>query len=751
MSASELKEEEFLDLIFSKEGFLSRFLNDFEERKEQQEMASQILEAYQHNHLALIEAGTGTGKSLAYLVPAVLWALKRGEKTVISTQTISLQEQLIHKDIPFLLRMLDIDLKAVLVKGMGNYLCLRKLQEVSEQGDLFSQEEKELQKIQAWSAKTKEGSKSEITFPLTLWNKVHAESDSCTYASCPHYRQCFFFKARRTTEEAHLLVVNHHLLLADLVNKGRIDFKEERTILPSYKRLVIDEAHHLEEIAQDSLSTLTSRQELRRLLGRLFSEAHLERSQLTLLQREVAERKQSMNERDFLSIMQRLEIEMLAEKRALALLVEEAFSALDAFCKDLFYEEKSTSSKGASFKWRWTRALFSHPLFYTHVHPLFQNLITSLNRFTQSLFSLEQDVERIDKESKEEKISGLITNLHTTTTRLAEQATALTAFFSETDATGRVQWIEKIPLQNGTDLALIDAPLDVSSHLHEHFFTPLASALLCSATLSTNRDFQFIRSQLGIQDSGNKRIVTEKIYASPFDYEKQSLFLIPNDLPDPTDPSFTSAASESIFKALVACQGNAFVLFTSYDMLRTSYELVKARAHENHFHFLKQEDAPRHTLIERFKAKEGSVLFGTESFWEGVDVPGDALRCVIIAKLPFKVPTDPLFQGLSELLTKKGKNPFFDYGLPQAIMKFKQGVGRLIRKKSDRGCIVCLDKRIVTKAYGKMFFKSLPPSRVIQAPGKEVFEEMKRFYSKELERSGVEPLTSTMPSLRSTN
>ncbi len=596
--------------IFSQEGVLSRHLPEFEERPQQLQMAEEISSAYLENRIALIEAGTGIGKSVAYLVPAILWAVREKEKTVISTHTISLQEQLLEKDLPLLLKILGIEIKATLVKGMGNYLCLLKYEQLEEASP----------QLESWVETTEEGSLSDIPFalPSGLWEKVAAQTERCTGNKCPHFRRCFFFKARKKLEESQLLIVNHHLLLADLASEG------DKAILPPVERLILDEAHHLEEIA---ISMFTKQADKNTLL-KLFDNPQI-------------------TNRD-----------LLAPKLIHAFSLLTPLRVREPFSKEI------------------------------------QEAFAELSRLLSSLLETLEDKELLIP--------------------LQKQTDVLSTFFTETGQKARVRWIEKI----GINLHLKEVDLDISSLLRDRLFSRFLSTTLCSATLTSGRNFSFIRHRLGIDEA------SESIFDSPFDFQNRVLLAVPSDMPDPSDPAFAIAAAEMIGKILEISQGSAFVLFTSYEMLDDCYHQLKDR-----FSILRQGDSPRTVLIEKFRAKTGNILFGTDSFWEGVDVAGQALHCVILVKLPFKVPDDPLVEARSELLEKEGKSPFMHYLLPQAALKFKQGFGRLMRKKTDYGTVVCLDRRLVTKAYGKIILQSLPPCRTLFASREKVLQEIKSFYS----------------------
>jgi ATP-dependent DNA helicase DinG len=643
-----------LEEIFSQGGLLNQHLEGYELREEQLEMARQIAEAYSKGHIALIEAGTGIGKSLAYLAPAILWALKHNERTVIATHTIALQEQLIEKEIPFLLKILDADVKAALVKGMGNYLCLKK----------YSELEEDHPQLENWVMRTGDGSRSDVDFfvPSHLWDKISAEPERCTGSKCPHYKPCFFFKARRHLQDAKVLVVNHHLLFADLTAE------KDQNILPEFERLILDEAHNLEEIALESLSERVDKAQLIKLLSHKLEVPMDAPSELQV----------------------RLGIDLPAQRHNLMLKVEEAFSKLP---------------EQASANFRLKEALPEE------MSKCFLELQEEMARFAVSLQSLVSALEKFPQ------MDNLALDLYALSNRLSKTAETIDCFFSAEKKESRLRWIEK----TASNAALCEADLDVSSYLQELIFEKFPTASLCSATLAANREFSFIRSRLGIDKSN--RVVSEKIYDSPFDYKNRTFLAVPTDMPEPADPAFLRTAADVVLKAVEASAGSAFVLFTSYEMLNQCYELLK-----NKIDILRQGDASRMSLLDKFKANKGSILFGTDSFWEGVDVPGDALRLVIIVKLPFKVPDDPIVSAKGDLLKKEGKNPFMDYLLPEAAIKFKQGFGRLMRRKTDRGCIVCLDRRLISKSYGKLFLKSLPNCPVVMDQSAKIIDKIKKFF-----------------------
>ncbi|MBS0604759.1 MAG: DEAD/DEAH box helicase family protein [Verrucomicrobia bacterium] len=710
--------QQLLALIFSEGGLLSRSLKNYEERVGQKEMSLRILDAYQEDSIALIEAGTGTGKSLAYLVPAVYWALKHQEKTVITTHTIALQEQLLLKDIPFLLKTMDVDLKACLVKGMGNYLCLRKLRELQDQPLLFSMEEtKEVQAIEQWSEKTNEGSRSDIPFPVSpaTWEKVAAEGEACNHVHCPHYKECFFFKARKEAADSQILIVNHHLLLADIEKRRRNPGQE--SILPLYNRLVIDEAHNLEDIALESFAQRFERIAFLRQLAKLHSDSHPERSRLMLLRQEL-----SVLSAIPPTLLQKLEIDIPAQKRVCQTQLEEAFAELSHFFETHLADKPFFKEKES--KKRITDGVSENPFWKETIVKSLLNLAEEIQRLSQMLNGILTDLEEFKGASFYEKLSIHLLEIQAIAQRLEQCSAFLEQFTQDEPKEKRVRWFES----NGSNVILVDAALDISAFLTEHLFSQQRTSVLCSATIATAKSFSFLKKRLGLVDYEEK--LMEEIYESPFNYQERALFVVPTDLPAPSSPNYLAECIKAMQEAIEISKGSVFLLFTSYDMLQNCYRSLSSGTLPQRYPFLKQGDLPRHLLLEQFKKKEGSVLFATDSFWEGVDVPGEALRCVVIAKLPFSVPSDPLYEAYSQSLEKEGLDPFSDYSVPQAVIKFKQGFGRLMRKHDDRGCVICLDHRIVKKNYGKQFLDSLPPCKTCFASKAEAFAQMRQFYEK---------------------
>jgi ATP-dependent DNA helicase DinG len=716
---------EYVESIFSKTGLLSQKVKGFETREEQKSLALQVMEAYLFDKVLLAEAATGVGKSWAYLIPALLWAKIHRETTIISTHTIALQEQLIKKDIPFLLDLLDLDLQATLVKGMSNYFCFRKYEELSSESLLLTAEElEELRKLEQFAETSIEGSLSNVSFPVSssMWEKVSAERGACSHVECPHFKKCFFFKARKQMNESQILVINHHLLIAELAARLRPDFQEEKSILPKTYRIILDEAHHLEEIALESFSIRIDRLDLVRYLGRIYSEFQPQKSRLGLFMVDLKKKKKMFS--SALTLL--FDVEIPGQKRAALECVEEFFAKVELFCETSLAKEQGSEMREK--RWRFSSESAGLTVWQEEIREVFTRLQESFRRLFSLLDQLKKEALKDLIEADRESLSIHLISLEFTQSYLMQKLSELELFVLGSDDVSRVRWIEAAPSLAIKNITLVDARLNVADFLKKHLFESKQTAVLCSATLTSNRSFAFLKDQIGITGENFTKRTEEKTYDSPFDFERKSLFLVPKDLPLPHEFTFSEQSAHLIKEILKVSKGGCFVLFTSYEMLHFVYQKILASKDRPSLTYMKQGDSSKQLLIEQFKQKKDSVLFATSSFWEGIDVAGDALRCVILTKLPFKVPSNPLFQAMSELYEKQGKDPFSEYSLPQACLKFKQGFGRLIRTKTDRGCVVCLDKRIMTKPYGKVFLKSLPPCPIIHDTSAVMLQKMDRFY-----------------------
>jgi ATP-dependent DNA helicase DinG len=701
---------------------LSSIIKDFEPRDQQHSMLRNIIEAYNENQIALIEAGTGTGKSIAYLIPALLWAVQNKERTLISTHTINLQEQLIHKDIPLAVKALGIQVKAVLVKGMSNYICLRKVEDARwEKHFLTGFEANEFEAVESWSELTHDGSLSDLTFvpSRNLWEKVSAEADTCNQKKCPFFKNCHFFKARRIAEEAQILVANHSLLFADLAFRQDTEKEKDQGILPDYRRIILDEAHNIEDVATEFFAKKVSHLQIFRLINRLGSETQ---GKLSLLNRKLHQHHKYPEGGRYVSIHNKLTIDLPGTRSDLLQQLTDTFQAYQGFIQSVFFQDRI-------YKWRLLPRHMEHPIWSNEVILQSYRLIEICKKYVLTIQHLDADFDNINDSRLEEQLNGLRHEVNALARRLKDIQTNLEGFISKMIIPSQVRWVEMQQLKNMTNYTLIEADINVAKPLAESLFSKFPTVILCSATLTTNQAFDFFKKRLGLtSELLPNRVISENIYSSPFDYSKQALLGVPLDMPDPSNPDFVPAVCEKIWNTVRISRGNAFILFTSYDMLTMCYDRLRERLTESNFCILKHGEATRKSLLERFRATESSILFGTDSFWQGVDVVGDALRCVILVKLPFKVPTEPLMQARTEAIIAEGGDPFYEYAVPNAIVKFKQGFGRLIRNNQDRGCILCLDPRLATKRYGKLFLNSLPPCRQILATSEVIQRQMIDFY-----------------------
>jgi len=647
--------------VFAPGGVLSQSLRGFESRPQQAEMAGAVRAVLAEGGHLVIEAGTGVGKSFAYLVPAIE-AVGLGEgKVLVSTYTITLQEQLINKDIPFLSGCLGIRFSAVLAKGRGNYLCKRRLAfAVGRQRLLFERFGGELARIQAWAVGTEDGSLSDLGFVPSgaVWDAVNSEHGNCRGRKCAHFQRCFYQRARRRAESADIVVANHALMFSDLVLK-----EQGGSVLPAYKHIIIDEAQNLEHVAEEHFGINISNRQLQFMLGRVYNP----RTRRGLLWPYASSREAA----------RAVDLVARIEKQA------------QAFFKRVrkWYEQSEGQTKGRCYANSIEDTLSSY----------IKDLGSELGRLARSG---RDDDERLE--------------LQRFADRCRELARQFDFFFCQ-EGLEHVYWVEVSEGAKGT-IRLRSAPVNVGPDVSKCLFERYDSVVLTSATLSSGSvsepgGFDFFAGRIGLKDFEAMKL------GSPYDYERNVTMYVEKGLPNPNDPGFVEAAVEAIKKYVLRTQGRAFVLFTSYRMLEAAAELLGGWCQANGIELLEQgKSYDRGTMIKRFKGHardaERCVLFGTDSFWQGVDVQGEALSNVIIVRLPFAVPDKPLLAGRLEQIRREGGNPFMDYQLPSAIIKFKQGFGRLIRSKSDTGIVVVLDSRIVQKRYGQEFLAAVPKCRI---------------------------------------
>ncbi len=704
--------------LLTESGPVARVLGTtaFEDRPGQRDMAAYVADAYNDGGIALLEAGTGVGKSFAYLVPALEWARLNGERTVVSTNTINLQEQLVGKDLPILSRAFSTGERGVtfaLLKGWRNYLCLSRLEQArAGQESLFDEGRgAELESIAGWAARTSDGSLSDLVEEPSsdVWDAVAAESDLCTRLKCPHFDRCFVFAARRRAAEADVVVVNHHLLASDLAVRIASDNWQEAAVLPPYRRLVLDEAHHLEDVAAHHLGTQVSMLGVQRLLGRL------ERNGRGLLPTLAAE----LSTHDDLlasasgDLLTRSVLDALVAARRWA---EELFGRLGRRL-DTDQVLRLTDSFAADGVWR------------EGLDVALDNLLVAFSKLRDGV---ETIADRLSIDDPAEMRTRLIGELRGVVRRLETAAEGLKATLQpvgyRAPAGPAVRWMERRGRRT-PNLTLSAVPLDLAPVLKEALFDRVETVVLTSATLAAGGEFTFLEERLGLSLPPS-RVTVREILPSPFDYGAQCVFGIPTDIPEPRDDEsgHGAAVARVLLELAHASDGGIFALFTSHGALRRTADAIRGEVGAR-WPLLVQGEGQRDQLLRRFRDAGSAILLGTDSFWEGVDVPGRALRVLILAKLPFKVPTEPLTAARLERLTEAGVDGFTHYLVPLAALKLKQGFGRLIRTKSDVGAVVLLDRRVVTKRYGASMLEGLPPASKAIGNWQDVRRELEEFFA----------------------
>lgn len=723
------KELNFKELLgqFLPGGNFAQQLPRYEYREQQIEMLKSVINAFNYHKIALIEAGTGTGKSLAYLVPAVFWSIKNQERVVISTNTINLQEQLIEKDIPIVQKCCGLNFKSVLVKGRNNYLCLRKVYNLrSEGGALIEDSDRQqLNTLLEWAIKTRDGSKADLNFipREDAWELIQSEADQCTRLKCQFYDACFFYIARRNAASADVLVINHYLLMADLIVRQESKGYEGVAILPPFKKIIIDEAHHLETVVTSNLSSVSSRLRITKLLGRLIN---LKDARKGLLQHIKGKLKEVSSDHDksiAMDIADKINTEIIEARQHLYNTVLEVFEDISHAVGNYIVNAGLQKDKNEEMKLRITTHFASTDLWHAGIEVKLKSLCIEIHKFTLLLRTALDKIGELSKKSQD-ILSSVLIDIVSCKMRLKMVAHDV-SFFITTDEKF-CKWIEIKRYKKNPIIRFCTAPLSVSDGLKACLYDNYPTILLTSATLAVNNNFTFFKENIGLNQIPEDRL-SELMLCSPFDYKKQVIVGIPTDISEPNGSGYALALEHNIFKTIEISEGRALILFTSYNLLDNLYQKLEPRITHMGYTCLKQGMDNRHSLLDTFKKDKTSVLFATDSFWEGIDVKGDALECVILTKLPFKVPTEPIIEARAEAIENSGGDAFYNYSLPMAVIKFKQGFGRLIRSRDDKGVVVIFDSRVVTKRYGHIFLESLPDIRCIKDKGEVVFREMKEF------------------------
>ena len=692
--------------------------NSFEDRPSQRDMAAYVADLYNDGGVGLLEAGTGVGKSFAYLVPALVWARENGERTVVSTNTINLQEQLVGKDLPILARALgtgDHSPTFALLKGWRNYVCLARLEQAREQGDSLFEDERraELDALAAWAGRTSDGSLADLTDEPTadVWDAVAAESDLCTRLKCPHFDRCFLFQARRRAAEADVVVVNHHLLASDLAVRMASDNWQEAAVLPPYRRLVLDEAHHLEDVAAMHLGAQVSLLGVQRLLSRLEKNG---RGLLPTLRSILFGRDDLLSAASRDIVQQGLADALAAARRA----ADDVFTRLT---------RRLDGEPGPAPVLRLRDEFLSDAVWEEGLRVGLDNLLLAFSRLSEGVATI---ADRLALDDPSERRAQLLGELRGVGRRLDAAAAGLTVTLRPPPGgPAAVRWVERRGRKT-PNVTLAAVPLDLAPILKDNLFDRIETVVLTSATLAAGGDFSFLEERLGL-DLPPTRTKVREIHASPFDFPSQCVFGIPTDLPEPRDDEagHGAAVARVLVELAHASDGGMFVLFTSHAALRRAAEAVRD-AIGGRWPLFVQGEGQRDHLLRRFREAGSGILLGTDSFWEGVDVPGRALRVLILAKLPFKVPTEPLTAARLERLEARGLNGFAHYLVPNAALKLKQGFGRLIRSRVDVGAVVLLDRRVVTKRYGAMILDGLPPATRVVGDWGDVLGACEDFFAR---------------------
>ncbi|MBP1999579.1 ATP-dependent DNA helicase DinG [Paenibacillus shirakamiensis] len=709
----DLNFEQFMDQVRLN---LSAKLSHYEEREAQNMMQTEVMKAFDEDKHLLIEAGTGTGKSLGYLLPSIYHSVKSEEKVMISTHTINLQEQLRERDIPLLTEVVPFPFRAAIFKGRQHYLCLRKFEHKINKRDFSSPREDVLTAAQmiVWLTQTETGDDEELNQGnkgLEFWETVASESDSCLGRSCPWFRKCYYHKAKHEAGIADVVITNHSKLFTDV--------KAGHQLLPSYERLVIDEAHHLEEVAGKHLGMNMKYFTVVHTLTRLYKDSRT--GQLSNLRMQL-QSSPSEKAQEWVSVIDSIIPDLIEVKEHWDRLSDLLFALMP---------ERSDAAPGDPGQF----VLRLHPTkkpknwedLTDQENVIFMTLGTIIRKGERMLNELKDDDGGFGSESLMTDLSGLFKDLASERDHIR--------MFMKLENEDTVYWIEGNGHYRSRSLQIFAVPVEVSEQLKAYFFDKKKSVVMTSATLAVDKSFQYMIEQLGLKEAFEQDRVLTSLLPSPFNYREQALLVIPRDFPSVKgsvgDDHFVNTLVQSLGNAAIATHGRMLVLFTSYRMLKQVYEPLKDMLSANGITVIGQgvDSGNRTKLTRRFQSQQASVLLGTNSFWEGVDIPGDALTSLAIVRLPFQPPNHPLIEAKSEKLQQQKKNPFMKLSVPQAVIRFKQGFGRLVRSSQDRGIVIVYDTRILDSYYGKYFLYSLPGPKMEHMPTEQMVPRISEWLS----------------------
>lgn len=695
-SALDAKFGEFYGLI--KQQLQQKFVH-YEERAAQEQMIDEVYASYEKNRHLMIEAGTGTGKSLGYLIPTIFYGLLNEKKMVVSTHTINLQEQIRQRDIPLLQEIFPVPFRASVLKGRNHYLCLRKFEQKINGKDYEDAKDNATAAAQmiVWLGETKHGDEEELYFgnkSKDFWRSVESDTDSCLNRACPWFKKCFYHRAKHEANVADVVITNHSLLFMDV--------KAENRLLPAYEHLVIDEAHHFEEVASKHMGLDLRYSSFINQLFRLYKDSRI--GFLPTLRLRLQKNEGNESAVEWCKVIDLVYPKLIAVREEWDRLTEQLYAILTNH-----HDNNQNETNQYVLRLKQDRL----PAHWGTLHVVEDNIYVELTSILKKLDKLILDI----KESQEEfDLQSVITDLSGAVKDVYRARDDLRYFMKMSDE-NVVYWLEASSIYKNKSLQLMCVPLDVSPMLQHHFFDVKESVVMTSATLSVDQSFEYSRDQLGLELSQKiGKLKTVKLPPA-FNYRKQALVCIPRDFPTVKgngDTYFIEKLIESLRDVAIQTKGNMLVLFTSYRMLKLTHEGLTAQLLGQGIQVLGQgiDSNNRSKLTRMFKEGKGTVLLGTSSFWEGIDIPGEALSCLAIVRLPFHPPTHPLIEAKCEMITKQKKNPFMSLSLPQAVIRFKQGFGRLVRTASDKGIVIIYDTRVIDTRYGKFFIYSLPGPKI---------------------------------------